>query len=243
MTTELPEFVRHLVSEPAETILDHKEVIRHLRELARQADGVDFVAVGLVARRAWASLRMDTEETLARFRPPVQEEPPAPEKPWDFFFASDWYRDGNTDARFTDEVLHGRGIELNAVVRRPPAPRLVTVEDLADALRDAYAEARDIVERSRALEERRGARQSARARPALIVHDDDPAGDVRRLLARLPEERAVSLRDAAGSSSASDRVSALQAALQLAKQGVVQITQPDFPYGPVWIQRRKAAHA
>lgn len=216
------------------------ELLRELADLARAEGGeVDLVAAGILARRAWEALREETAAALVRAQGPAP--PPPAADPWDAFLASPWAQ-GIDATRIATRELSTRSV-LEAPTRRasvPVAPRLATLDDLAAALREAYAEAHATMTHERARRERRDARRAARseAARASVAHEDDTAADMQRVLAALPADGSpVPLRAIAASSAPLDRVSALIGALHLARAGRVRVVQNEFPSGSVMVAR------
>lgn len=215
------------------------DVVAALERLARGREEPDLVLLGALARVAWSALHAETEAVLRAAGPPL----PAPEPDaWGEILSAPWLDTLDEEGRVTSRILDGT-LTLVAPGRRPAcAPRAVTLDELADALRAAYVEAAAFGARAEDAAARRRARRAARARAPSVVHGDDVGREMRALEARLPADGSpVVLREIAPSPGA--LVGALMAALELARRGRVRIDQEGFPFGAVRVGKPGGAGA
>lgn len=215
-----------------------RDIARALQALAKSSGmAVHFIAAGRLVRRAWETLSDDTADLLARAkeeRPIVP--PPHDEDPMLAFLEDPFIRDLDDEGLIEETLVAWAPHGLRPSVRRPAAPRAVTLIELVEALREAYAYADVVAAQQRDVDERRRLTRLARGKPAASIVDEDPQEDISALLRRLPLIGPARL-DQLSKGSRLERAGLFMAALELAKAGKVRVVQPDFPFGPVWVER------
>lgn len=232
MTTELD--ILTSLKPDKDRLYEFRALATALQQLARTSQRPqDLVAAGIVARRAWAALRAETEALAASASEPVAE---PPSDPWTTFMSTAWAREVRGHDRVAERLLEVGGDVLRPPARRPAAPaRRVTLAELAEALHSALGEADHLVAHAVERETRRARARAAHASVSHSVVDEDPGAELARVQARLELVGRATLADLAECGSRAARIGVLIAVLELARRGRARITQDDFPNGPVWV--------
>ena len=199
----------------------------------KEEEDVDFITAGKLMVMAWEILRRQTEEVMARSKPPA----PPPADAWDGVdIAGDWYvEDESFD--FTKTVVDANEIPLEEKIWRP-ANRKVTLFELVEA----FDEARKEVEVFRILKsehEKERIRLEAENKGAVsgMVHKENIEQDITMTWKRLEKlEGNIPLSNICHPGDREDKITTLVSCLFLAKDSKIKIWQVNFPFGEIYIQ-------
>lgn len=199
----------------------------------KEEEDVDFITAGKLMVMAWEILRRQTEEVMARSKPPA----PPPTDAWDGVdIAGDWYvEDESFD--FTKTVVDANEVPLEEKIWRP-ANRKVTLFELVEA----FDEARKEVEVFRILKtehEKERLRLEAENKGAVsgMVHKENIEQDITMTWKRLEKlEGNIPLSNICHPGDREDKITTLVSCLFLAKDNKIKIWQVNFPFGEIYIQ-------
>jgi segregation and condensation protein A len=199
----------------------------------KEEEDVDFITAGKLMVMAWEILRRQTEEVMARSKPPA----PPPADAWDGVdIAGDWYvEDESFD--FTKTVVDANEVPLEEKIWRP-ANRKVTLFELVEA----FDEARKEVEVFRILKtehEKERIRLEAENKGAVsgMVHKENIEQDITMTWKRLERlEGNIPLSNICHPGDREDKITTLVSCLFLAKDNKIKIWQVNFPFGEIYIK-------
>jgi segregation and condensation protein A len=200
-------------------------------EKVRDDGVVNFVTAGKLVAMAWTILKLQSDEIVAKADPPQREEP----------FFSDWdvgvdVYDSPEQFDYTQSVLLGR-VPIAAAIRRE-GRRAVTLMELMQALDEARVEAARQAEIA-ALREK--ARATSPKDFATKVHGEDLNEDLALTWSRILQfDGAPVPLESLSSHDPWDRITVFVAVLFLTKMEKVSISQKDYPYGDILVQRVSA---
>ena len=209
-------------------------------ERVKEEEEVDFITAGKLMVMAWEILRRQTEEIMAKSKPPA----PPPADAWEGVdIAGDWYvEDESFD--FTKTVVDANEIPLEEKIWRP-ANRKVTLFELVEA----FDEARKEVEVFRILKDEREKeriRLEAENKGAVsgMVHKENIEQDITMTWKRLENlEGAIPLSNICQPGNREDRITTLVSCLFLAKDSRIKIWQVNFPFGEIYIKHMTSGNA
>jgi len=179
-------------------------------------EGINLIVAGKILFLAWKILRLQSEEMIRDMERREEE----------IYFDDipDWYGD--------DEIfIQTQRIMKNEVVLKPKirrkAQRKVTLVELINAFEEAKEE---LVKKSR--------RQKKIINPAKMedsTHKEDIENDIKNVMEKLSKlnGEAVPLRELF---DGKDIVAVLLPLLFLAKDGLIEVWQENFPYGEIYIK-------
>lgn len=201
----------------------------YLRE-ARER-GVDLVTAGRILLMAWTVLKLQSDEIAERAQTAPEEEPE--ELGWDDL--PDWGLDED-EWDFTERIQSMPQAPIDEKIRHK-GDRRVTLMELIGAFEEIHQEAE---ERNRLQQTKLNARLSLkrkmRGRVGGMMHTEDLEAEIAETWHRVLEYPNIPIpfSDLVEPDPA-DVVQTFNALLFLMKQGRVQATQEDFPYGEIWI--------
>ena len=202
-------------------------------ERVKEDEDVDFITAGKLMLMAWEILRRQTEEVMARSKPP----PPPQVDAWDNVdIAGDWYvEDESFD--FTKTVVDANEIPLEEKIWRP-ANRKVTLFELVEAFDEARKEV-EVFQILRDEREKERNRLEAERKGAVsgMVHKESIEQDITMTWKRLENlEGNIPLSNICKPGDRQDRITTLVSILFLAKENKVKIWQVNFPFGEIYVK-------
>lgn len=202
----------------------------------------DLITSGRLLAMAWNVLLAQTEGVLAKAQPPDPEPEPEPwDMPWEDFPAEWGEIDEDPDVQYNDRVLHDPDPPITESVFHQ-GDRRVTLYELVEALE----EARDEATRRRRLAKKRQEVKDARAEEGKEnvkkIHKEDLEAEIaeaRRRIAGLPGQVTIS---AIHDGTRDDFLTVFVASLFLHRAEMAEVSQEDFPFGPIMIEPLERIH-
>lgn len=201
----------------------------YLRE-ARER-GVDLVTAGRILLMAWTVLKLQSDEIAERAQTVEEAEPE--ELGWDDL--PDWSLDED-EWDYTERIQQMPQAPIDEKIRHK-GDRRVTLMELIGAFEEIHQEAED---RARLQQTKLNARLSLkrkmRGRVGGMMHTEDLEAEIAETWHRVLEYPSIPIPfgDLVEPDPA-DVVQTFNALLFLMKQGRVEATQEEFPYGEIWI--------
>ncbi len=208
----------------------------YMDRLADAAE-VDLITSGRLLAMAWQVLLAQTDELLARAQP---EEPEPEPEPWDMpweEFPDEWGQayDEDPDVQYNQRVLEREEPPITESVFHQ-GDRRVTLFELVEALDEARDEAQ---RRRRLARERRKVKKERKdegKRNVKKIHKEDleaEIADVRKRVAGLSKATTI---QAIFDGTREDYLTVFISCLFLHRAEMADVTQEDFPYGPIMVE-------
>ena len=209
--------------------IDLAAFTRMYLEKVRDDGVVNFVTAGKLVAMAWSILKLQSDELMTKAEPP---------RPAEESYFADW--DLGLDAYdapegfdYTQAVLRGR-VPLDEAIRRE-GKRAVTLVELMQAFDEARVEAEQQLQLAALREKNRAKVAEGFERK---VHGEDLNEDLALTWSRILQHNGGPIPfEALANSDPWDRVTVFVAVLFLAKMEKVALTQKDFPFGEIYVQR------
>ncbi len=193
--------------------------------------GVDLVTAGRILLMAWTVLKLQSDEIAERAQ--HVEEPEDDELSWDDL--PDWNMDED-EWDFTERIQSMPVAPIDEKIRHK-GDRKVTLMELIGAFEEIHQEAdeRQKLQQTK-LNARLSLKRKMRGRVGGMMHAEDLEAEIAETWQRILEypNIPIAFSDLVEPNPV-DIVQTFNALLFLIKQGKVEATQENFPYGEIWI--------
>jgi len=198
----------------------------------KEHEELDLVTAGRIIFMAWSILKLQSDEVLSNAERVEEEEPDIWSEP-----GGDWYID-NVDFANTEMIKHRKKQPLQEMVWHKGA-RPVTLLELVGAFEEARKEAEvmKVLNEKRRLQ-RDYERRLYRSNINTNMHKEDLEADITMVYDRICQFNGhpipiskIIMDDVPG-----DEITALISALYLANRRMINVWQPEFPNGVIYIE-------